>query len=81
MLTPTSTMLFHRLSKLVSGPGERMIREHSRWLSCAIRRGAAVPRIPVRRVAEGGFARLMSTPGGRQRAQRWWASALENGDE
>lgn len=59
--------------------GVRMIREHSAWLSRMLgdgRRGK-VPRIPVRKVSRGGFSRLMSTPGGRYRAERWWEKTLE----
>ena len=59
----------------------RMIREHSAWLTRMLRgaggRKARAPRIPVRRVSEGGFARLMSTPAGRYRAERWWERTLE----
>jgi hypothetical protein len=67
-----------------------MVAEHSAWLTWAIGLGFGrrrrdgwdcLPRIPVRRVADGGFARLMSTPGGRYRAERWWDKALgEQGD-
>lgn len=63
-------------------PGERMVREHSSWLSRMLGlagrgKGPQPPRIPVRKVSEGGFSRLMSTPGGRYRAERWWERTLE----
>jgi hypothetical protein len=54
-----------------------MILEHARWLSWAVRRGRHMPRIPVRKVSEGGFARLMTTRRGRQLAADWWEDALE----
>lgn len=59
--------------------GLRMIREHSAWLTRMLGRSGdrRVPRIPVRRVSEGGFAKMMSTPAGRHRAERWWDRTLE----
>jgi hypothetical protein len=57
--------------------GQRMAREHSSWLTRILRGRAAMPRIPVRRISEGGFAQLMSTPSGRARAERWWERTLE----
>jgi hypothetical protein len=64
----------------------RMIREHSAWLTRMLRDGSArvgriPPRIPVRRVSEGGFSRLTSTPTGRSRAERWWERTLERLDD
>lgn len=67
----------------------RMIREHSFWLSRMLRGGGSggrsrtkqPPRIPVRRVSEGGFSQLTSTPAGRFRAERWWERALERMDD
>lgn len=58
----------------------RMIREHSRWLTRAVRGNRSYPRIPVRRVSDGGFARLMSTRQGRRYAEQWWAGTLEKID-
>jgi hypothetical protein len=55
----------------------RMIRAHSRWLTRALRRRFHVPRIPVRKVSDGGFTALMSTHSGRRRAAEWWEAALE----
>lgn len=50
---------------------------HSRWLSDAIARPMDVPRIPTRRVADGGFSTMLGRPGGRERAERWWDLALD----
>ena len=33
----------------------RFIAQHARWLTRAIRSGREYPRIPCRRVADGGF--------------------------
>lgn len=61
----------------------RMVRDHSAWLSRVLRGEArsCAPRIPVRRVSEGGFSRMTSTPSGRYRAERWWERALEGMDD
>jgi len=58
----------------------RFIAQHARWLTRAIRSGREYPRIPCRRVADGGFARLMATRDGRKIAQGWWYRALEELD-
>lgn len=55
-------------------------RTHSRWLSRAIRAGARVPRIPTRRVDEGGFDADMATAEGRAWAREWWEHALASPD-
>ena len=59
---------------------ERMIREHAQWLTRAVRRPRGYPRIPVRKVSEGGYAGLMASPNGRSIADGWWHSALERLD-
>lgn len=56
---------------------QRVIRTHAAWLSRALHYPEQYPRIPVRPVAEGGFARLMSNRLGRTMASQWWESALE----
>jgi len=61
----------------VLAPGERMIVEHSIWLTEALRLPMGLPRIPVRRVGDGGFASLLATRAGRYRAERWWDSTLQ----
>jgi hypothetical protein len=53
-------------------------RVHERWLSQAMRRPESVPRIPVRRVADGGFARMMARPAGRRAIERWWRRVLSS---
>ena len=55
-------------------------RQHSRWLTRAIRAGAKVPRIPIRRVDEGGFDPLMASAEGREWARVWWEEALDSPD-
>ncbi|MCA9288612.1 MAG: hypothetical protein KDA05_08505 [Phycisphaerales bacterium] len=50
---------------------------HSLWLTEAMARPYDVPRIPTRRVSEGGFGSMASRPGGLARAERWWSLALD----
>jgi hypothetical protein len=59
---------------------QRMILQHAHWLGWALRENPPLPRIPVRKVSEGGFARLMSTPAGRYRAERWRERTLARVD-
>lgn len=71
-------MQFHHFRrKNTLNPGQRMILEHARWLSWALRHRRRLPRIPVRKVSEGGFARLMATRRGREFAADWWDETLE----
>lgn len=58
-------------------PGRAAREYHSAWLTWALSSGKRLPRIPTRRVSQGGFERMMSRPEGRARAERWWAGALE----
>jgi len=77
MVFPTFHVFRDRLGLPV---GVRMIREHSAWLNRMLvgsGRRTHLPRIPVRKVSEGGFTTLMSTPAGRYRAERWWERTLE----
>lgn len=56
--------------------GARARREHSDWLTRALQSGARWPRIPTRRVSQGGFAEFMSRQDGPRRAERWWDAAI-----
>jgi len=51
-------------------------RTHERWLTRALRSGMPLPRIPLRRVDEGGFEELLARPRGREVAARWWRMAF-----
>ena len=75
-------MVFHAFRPLRSvlarlSISQRMILQHARWLTWAMQSDLPQPRIPVRKVSDGGFAKLMSSPSGRRRAERWWDRALE----
>lgn len=57
--------------------GARARREHSAWLTKALRNGARWPRIPTRKVSQGGFAAMMARQGGPERAEQWWSAAID----
>lgn len=61
--------------------GRRFRAQHSAWLTGAITSGRQYPSIPTRRVSDGGWAALMSRPGGSVRAERWWSLAFDEVDE
>jgi len=51
-------------------------RVHEQWLTNVLASGDDLPHIPVRRVEDGGFNDLRARPGGRPRADQWWATAF-----
>ena len=57
------------------GAGARFRQEHSRWLTHAVTTRRPYPRIPTRRVADGGFDRMMRLEHGPARASKWWSLA------
>jgi hypothetical protein len=60
--------------------GERARREHSQWLSQALRSGKKYPRIPVKPVVLGGYSRLLEKPGGQELCTAWWEAAFNRVD-
>ncbi len=52
-------------------------RQHSDWLTWAMKSGNTFPRIPLREVSEGGFYPMLDRTHGRRRADRWWELALK----
>lgn len=54
----------------------RMIAETEAFLNWALRRGD-LPRIPRRKVSDGGFTSLLRHPGARAAAARFWQRTLE----
>lgn len=75
-------MFFSRLfgQGLGLSVGEMMRNAHSAWLTEALASKREYPRIPVRRVDEGGFSKLLSMKNGEELAARWWDIALERVD-
>ncbi|HCT46701.1 MAG: hypothetical protein CMJ35_14815 [Phycisphaerae bacterium] len=62
--------------KKVLDAGTRFRAEHSRFLTLALRSGRRYPRIPAKRVDQGGFSGLLKLDEGEKRAALWWAAAL-----
>lgn len=61
--------------------GEKARAEHSRWLTRAMQQpGLYFKRIPTKKVSEGGFDDLMRFEAGREWADRWWSSKIEELD-
>lgn len=61
--------------------GERARRIHQTWLTMALRGSIGpMPRIPIRRVSDGGWDALLRTPAGRRWANRWWQRAFRQMD-
>lgn len=56
---------------------QKMIAETSAFLSWAMREDAELPRIPMRRVDEGGFGFVSGHRGAKALAERWWIRILE----
>ena len=57
-------------------PRQRMIDETSAFLSWALAEDRNLPRIPRKRVDEGGFTELLAVPGARVLIGRWWNRVL-----
>jgi len=53
-----------------------MIEETSAFLSWALRERRDLPRIPRRRVDEGGFTAMLRNPGARAAVRHWWRRVL-----
>jgi hypothetical protein len=51
---------------------EAMIAQTSAWLTWALENDVEVPRIPRRRVDEGGFGELLRLPQARAAVSWWW---------
>jgi len=55
----------------------RMIDEHSAFLTWAMQFPDEVPRIPRRRVDQGGFTMILRRPGARAAVLGFWKRTLE----
>ena len=65
----------------LSSKADAFRRTHERWLSRALHSPTSPPRIPIRRVDEGGFDSLLSRPRGQEVAARWWRMAFARVDD
>lgn len=70
-----------RRSRRLTDAGERFRAEHSRFLTLALRSGRKYPRIPTKRVDQGGFSGLMKLSEGEKRASMWWTAAMNRVDD
>ena len=67
--------------KKVLDAGARFRAEHSRFLTLALLSGRRYPRIPSKRVDQGGYTGLMKLDEGEKRAAMWWAAAFMRLDD
>lgn len=70
---------FHR--KRILDAGERFRAEHSRFLTLALLSGRRYPRIPTKRVDQGGFSGLMKLSESEKRTSMWWSAAMNRLDD
>ncbi|MEX0745957.1 MAG: hypothetical protein WD118_10195 [Phycisphaeraceae bacterium] len=70
-------MLHGRFNRRRPESRERMIAETSAFLSWALAREHRLPRIPRRRVSEGGFSDLLRRPEARAMVTHWWRRTLK----
>lgn len=61
-------------------PRRRMIRETEAFLSWALAKERHLPRIPRRRVDQGGFTTLLGLPRAKLVVNHWWGWALDRAD-
>lgn len=61
--------------------GARFRAEHSRFLTLALRSGRKYPRIPTKRVDQGGYSGLLKLSEGEKRAAMWWSTAMNRVDD
>ena len=70
-------MRHHRPHNSRLQTAESMIAETEAFLNWALDpQGAALPRIPRRRVDQGGFTQLLRRPGARAAVIHWWQRVL-----
>ena len=56
---------------------QQMIAETEAFLSWAMAHQRGLPRIPRRRMDEGGFSGLLKRPGARAAVTHWWYRVLD----
>ena len=61
-------------------PRAQMIRETEAYLTWALAEERHLPRIPRRRVDQGGFTGLLAMPKARSIVNHWWGWALEKAE-
>ena len=72
---------FFGFNKRCEEAGEKARRIHGEWLTRALLSGGVrAPRIPTRKVSEGGFEDVRTTPDRREWADSWWSGAFRSTD-
>jgi len=71
---------FFGFKKRIEDAGVKARRIHGDWLTKAIFGGGAMPRIPVRKISEGGYEHVRRTETGRAWADSWWSGAFRKTD-
>ena len=61
-------------------PRQQMIAETEAFLTWALAKDRGLPRIPRRKIDEGGFATFLKLPVARAMIRHWWGRALERMD-
>jgi hypothetical protein len=70
-------MFWNRLRERRGGSIAKLYcRTHELWLNRALASNTPAPRIPIKRVDDGGYSGLSASLAGRAHAQRWWDRAL-----
>lgn len=62
----------HRRSDVPRDLRTEMIAEHSAFLTAALAQDRGYPRIPRRRVDQGGFAEVLKLPAARAAVNHFW---------
>ncbi len=73
-----------KLSKKELDAGARFRAMHSSFLTRALKLGwfgGKCPRIPAKRVDEGGYSGLLKMSEREKRATLWWAAAMSKMDQ
>lgn len=55
---------------------QKMVDETSEFLTWALSEDRRLPRIPRKRVDQGGFRELLAVPGAKKLVHRWWNRIL-----
>jgi len=70
-----------KLSKKELDAGARFRAVHSSFLTRALKFGLRTPRIPAKRVDEGGYSGLLKMNEAEKRSTLWWAAAMSRMDK
>jgi len=69
-------VIFRSNSQGLPDRRQQMIDETGAWLTWALDNDLDVPRIPRRRVSDGGFKQMLEHPAARAAVRHWWMRTL-----